>query len=101
MTDLAIACGGGLVGAGDSWDLNGDGLPDVIASDSQTGLLYVFLAHAGAASYGAPALVNSGLPPYSLSAQDFALGDLNADGQTDVVVTGPSGTSLLLNGCMR
>jgi hypothetical protein len=98
VTDLAVSCGlawGGVLG-----DLNGDGLLDVVATDPYTDKLYVFLAHHGATSYGAPALVHTGLPPNGLFAQPLAVGDMNRDGRLDVVVGGQSGISVLLNTCV-
>jgi hypothetical protein len=94
--DLAVSCGlawGGAVG-----DLNGDGLTDLVATDPYSDKLYVFLAHS-ASTYGAPALVHTGLPQNGLFDQPLAIGDFNLDGRADVVVTGMSGTSVLLNSC--
>ncbi len=97
VSDLAVSCG--LAWGGATGDFNGDGLPDLVVVDPYSSYLYVFLAHEGGTSYGAPALVSTGLDMNGLFGEPLAVGDLNGDSRPDVAVTGQNGTSVLINNC--
>ena len=78
--DYAYAGGGGPVAIG---DLNGDGKPDLISSGSGPCGVVAVLLNRGSAAFNAPFYMNVGQNPTT----SFALGDLNADGRLDLVVT--------------
>jgi len=63
-------------------DFNGDGIPDLVLTDSNTGAFTVFLGN-GKDSFTATEPTLAGSPDFGLSS---AVGDLNGDGRTDMVV---------------
>lgn len=74
-------------------DLNGDGYPDVVLADDETGTLTVMLqdaAHPG--SFLAPTHLSLG----GRNAVDVAVGDLNGDGRPDIAVAADGGASVLV-----
>jgi len=81
-------------------DFNGDGKPDLAVAISGSHTVYWFhdsvrvLLGNGDGTFQAPAAFAVGNIPISL-----ALGDFNADGKPDIVVSQMSGASLLLNTC--
>jgi hypothetical protein len=73
-------------------DFNGDGKPDIAATDSSTNKIYVYLNN-GTGSFGtAKPSVISTLP------STIAAGDFNEDGKQDLIVSVFSGSPLLLTG---
>ena len=61
-------------------DLNGDGLTDIVTTDSSAGRYAVFLAN-GVGAYNAPIVVNPG----SIGADRVALADVDEDGVLDLI----------------
>jgi FG-GAP-like repeat len=74
-------------------DLNGDGMPDLVTTDSTTGLVMVFLNAATApGTFGAPQIIS--VPGVNYA----AIADMNGDGFPDLVVAGNSLMLLLQTG---
>jgi hypothetical protein len=76
---------GGMLTSVAAGDLNGDGLPDIVASGNK---LSVLLTQGG--QLESPAVT------YSLSPQAVAMGDMNNDGKLDVVAASSGSVSVLL-----
>jgi FG-GAP-like repeat/FG-GAP repeat len=69
------------------WDMNGDGLPDLVAADYNVSLF----VQSSAGSFAAP------ISLYSGGANWVALGDLNGDGAADVALTDSVGVKVLMH----
>jgi FG-GAP-like repeat/FG-GAP repeat len=75
-------------------DFNGDGKPDLVATDAAGGRVAVFL-NKGDGSFFAKGVYKAGSP-----ASTVATGDLNADGRSDLVTAntlGPNTVSVVMN----
>ncbi|MEO8662687.1 MAG: VCBS repeat-containing protein [Bryobacteraceae bacterium] len=67
-----------------SADMNGDGLPDLVATKSPNALsttVLVFPGH-GDGSFGSPSTLS-----YGFSSPDLTFGDLNGDGKMDIILS--------------
>lgn len=71
-------------------DLNGDGRPDIIAANANSGTVSV-LSNKGDGTFAAPVIYPAGIRPVAV-----AVGDLNGDGFPDLVVADASGNSVLV-----
>ncbi len=75
-------------------DVNSDGVPDLLADDLQT--LMIWLNQGSPAGFGQAATITAASAFYG----PFAVGDLNGDGRPDIARTGPfAQVTILLNDC--
>jgi hypothetical protein len=72
-----------------SADLNGDGMPDLVALNRGDGTVSVLLGR------GNGAFLAQKVFPVGSGPEDFAAGDLNGDGMLDLVVASNNGVSIL------
>lgn len=81
-TELALPVGGGAINARVA-DLDGDGFPDIVAANSASGSLSVYLGN------GNGTFSTQGIIPASGDPTGLAVADLNGDPHPDLVVTHP------------